>query len=167
MPRFGRHNKDTYSWAPENSRTNTELEFWRTRSGENIPTAQTTSVNAPYQRLAQSVNKQHVLLMSVYFTHSGYADHNVEKMYRSIEKLTNFKKKNIQIVGGDFNAELGPGYGERRLDEAMADVTKLHSTQHDVQKKRLKSTYRTPNGTEKQFGLHIGGQETYLLQQSL
>ena len=28
MPRLGRHNKDTYSWALENSRANTELEFW-------------------------------------------------------------------------------------------------------------------------------------------
>ena len=37
-------------------------------------------------------------------------DHHVEKMCRSKEKLTNPKKKNIQIVGGDFNAELGPGY---------------------------------------------------------
>ena len=53
-----------------------------------------------------TVNKQHVLLMSVYFPHSGYADHHVERVCRSIEKLTNSKKKNIQIVGGDFNAEL-------------------------------------------------------------
>ena len=56
-----------------------------------------------------TVNKQHVLLMSVYFTHSGYADHHVEKVYRSIEKLTKSKKENIQIVGGDFSAELGFG----------------------------------------------------------
>ena len=28
LPRFGRRNKDTYSWRLENSRTNTELEFW-------------------------------------------------------------------------------------------------------------------------------------------
>ena len=57
-----------------------------------------------------TVNKQHVLLMSVYFPHSGYADHHVEKVYSSIEKLTNSKKKNIQFVGGDFSAELGLGY---------------------------------------------------------
>ena len=27
----------------------------------------------------------------------------------------NSKKKDIQIVGGDFNAELGPGYGVERV----------------------------------------------------
>ena len=43
--------------------------------------------------ISTSVNKQHVLLMSVYFTHSGYADHHVEKIDRSIEKLTNSKKR--------------------------------------------------------------------------
>ena len=42
-----------------------------------------------------TVNKQHVLLMIVYFTHSGYADHHVEKVYRSIEKLTKSKKQNM------------------------------------------------------------------------
>ena len=36
-------------------------------------------------------------------------------MYRTIEKHTNSKKKNIQIVGGDFNAELGPGDGVERV----------------------------------------------------
>ena len=50
--------------------------------------------------------------MSVY---AGYADHHVEKMYRPIVMLTNSKKKNIQIVGGDFTAELGPGYGVERV----------------------------------------------------
>ena len=36
-------------------------------------------------------------------------------MYRSFEKLTNSKKKTIQFVGGDFNADLGPGYGVERV----------------------------------------------------
>ena len=108
-----------------------------------------------------------------------YADHRVEKVFRSIEKLTKAKKKNIQIVGGDFDAELGPGFAvervsvgphtlkqERRLDEAIADDRKLHSTQHDVQKTLEKqATHRTPKGTEKTVGLHIGAQETYVLQQ--
>ena len=51
------------------------------------------------------------LLMSVYFSHSRYWDHHVETMYRTIEKHTTNYKKCIPIVGGDFNAELGPGYG--------------------------------------------------------
>ena len=30
------------------------------------------------------VNRQHIKLMSVYFPHSKYADHHIEKMYRTI-----------------------------------------------------------------------------------
>ena len=79
----------------------------------------------------------------VYFRHSGFVDHHIEKMYNTIEKQLNSSKKSIQIVGGDFHAELGPGYGEERvsvgphtlkevkkrtLDEAVADDTELHRT---------------------------------------
>ena len=48
--------------------------------------------------------------MSVYFPHSKYADHHIEKMYKTIEKhMLNIKK--YIIIGGDFNTELGPGKG--------------------------------------------------------
>ena len=40
-----------------------------------------------------TINKQHVLLMSIHFLHSRHADHHVEKVYRSIEKLTEFQKE--------------------------------------------------------------------------
>ena len=53
--------------------------------------------------------------MSVYFLHSGYADHHVEKVYRTIEKLKNSSEKSIQIVEGDNKAELGPRYGVERI----------------------------------------------------
>ena len=53
--------------------------------------------------------------MSVFFTHSKYADHHVERLYRSIEKVTKSNRKSIQIMGGDFNAELGPGFGVERV----------------------------------------------------
>ena len=55
------------------------------------------------------VNRQHIKLMSVYFHHSKYADHHIEKMYKTIEKHMTNNKKCIPIIGGDFNAELGPG----------------------------------------------------------
>ena len=87
--------------------------------------------------------------MSVYFPHSGYADHHVEKTYSAIEKHTK-SKKSIQIVAGDFNADLGPGIGvERvsvgphtlkesnrrgRLDKAVADATDIRCAEHNVQK---------------------------------
>ena len=49
--------------------------------------------------------------MSVYFPHSKYADHHIEKMYKNIENHMSNNKKCIPIIGGDFNAELGPGKG--------------------------------------------------------
>ena len=49
--------------------------------------------------------------MSVYFPHSKYADHHIEKMYKTIEKHMTNNKKCTPIIGGDFNAELGPGKG--------------------------------------------------------
>ena len=52
--------------------------------------------------LSISVNKQPITLMSLYMPHSGYPDHHVA----TIEK-----DKNMKIIGGDFNAELGPGKG--------------------------------------------------------
>ena len=55
------------------------------------------------------VNRRRIDLMSVYFPHSKYADHHVEKMYKTIEKSMTNNKKCIPISGGDFNAELGPG----------------------------------------------------------
>ena len=59
------------------------------------------------------VNRQHIKLMSVYFPHSKYADHHIEKMYKTIEKHMMNNKKYIPIIGGDFNAELGPGKGTK------------------------------------------------------
>ena len=57
-----------------------------------------------------SVNKQPIVLMSVCMPHSGYADHHVEKVYKTITKIIE-KDKSMMIIGGDFNAELGPDEG--------------------------------------------------------
>ena len=57
-----------------------------------------------------SVNRHPIVLMSVYLPHSGYADHHVEKTYKTIIDITK-KEKCAKIFGGDFNAELGPGEG--------------------------------------------------------
>ena len=57
-----------------------------------------------------SVNKHSITLMRVYTPHSGYPDHHVEETYKTI--LTTIEKdKSMKIIGGDFNAELGPGEG--------------------------------------------------------
>ena len=50
------------------------------------------------------VNCQRIKLMN--FSHSGYADHHIEKMYNTIEKHTENCTKYILTIGGDFNAEL-------------------------------------------------------------
>ena len=86
-------------------RTNTELEYinWTDYISER---AISTSI---------TVNKQQILMMCVYFSHSEYADHHVEKISRSIEKHTKTKAKNRKIVRGDFNAELGPRDGIERV----------------------------------------------------
>ena len=60
--------------------------------------------------MSVSINKQPIVLMSVYMPHSGYADHHVEKVYKTITKIIE-KEKSMKIIGGDFNAELGPGEG--------------------------------------------------------
>ena len=57
-----------------------------------------------------SVNRQPLVLMSVYVPHSGYADHHVEKVHKTILKTIE-KERSAKIIGGDFNAELGPGEG--------------------------------------------------------
>ena len=48
--------------------------------------------------------------MSVFLPHSGYADHHVERTYKTIIDTIQ-KEKCAKIIGGDFNAELGPGEG--------------------------------------------------------
>ena len=83
------------------------------------------------------VNRHRIKLMNVYGRHTEYADFSPARdtMIITLRKCTeqsrstrNPAKKSIQIEEGDFNAELGPGYG------VMADDTELHGTQHDVQK---------------------------------
>ena len=115
------------------------------------------------------VNHQRIKLMSVYFHHSGFADHHVEKMYRTIEKHTNSSKKSIQIVGGDFNAELGPGHGTECISAGrhtlngvnkrgdwlkhwlmIQGYTALNTMYRKTPQKQ--TTFRSPKGNEKQIG---------------
>ena len=39
-----------------------------------------------------------------------YPDHQVERTYDAIRSVIE-KEKHMKIIGGDFNAELGPGIG--------------------------------------------------------
>ena len=44
------------------------------------------------------VNRQHIKLMSVYFPHSKYADHHIEKMYKTNEKHMMNNKNTFQSL---------------------------------------------------------------------
>ena len=176
MPRFGRHNKDTCSWELKNSRINTKLDTkWRKRVNW------TDYISERVISTSITVNKQHVLLMNVYFHHSG-GDHHVEKVHRWKGKLTKSKKKSIQTVGGYFNAEMGPGLGVERVSVGphtlkegnksggqmkrwlmIQHFTKLNTMYRKTLEKQ--ATYRTPKGAENTVGLFIGGQGTHVLQQ--
>ena len=50
-----------------------------------------------------------ILLMSVYFSHSGSSDHHVERAYRSIEKLTKSKRRAYKLWEEISTLSWGPG----------------------------------------------------------
>ena len=114
------------------------------------------------------VNRQHIDLVSVYFPHSKYADHHVGKMYKTIEKHMTNNKNCIPIIGGDFNAELGPGrgtecksVGKYTLNESnkRGDWLKswlmfnVYSALNTMFKKtpQKQTSYVSPKGKEKQI----------------
>ena len=95
--------------------------------------------------------------MSVYFTHSGYADHNIEKNVQNDRGSTRqIAKTYIPIVGRDFNAELGLGHGTECISVGRYTLNEgnkrgdwiqhwlmkhwLHSTQHSVVQKNTSET---------------------------
>ena len=91
----------------------------------------------------------------------------MQKAYNSIEKIMK-PTKNLQIVGGDVNAELGPGIGIERLSvgphtfkesnrrgdwvkqwlmlQKFVALNTMYRKTHEKQ-----ATYRTPKGAEKQL----------------
>ena len=115
-----------------------------------------------------------IKLMSENFTHSGYADHHIEKMYKTIEKHKKHTancKNYIPIIGGDFNAELGPGHGTEctsvgryTLNEGnkrgdwmkhwlmLQDYTAVNTMFRKTPQKQ--TTFVSPKGNEKTNRLH-------------
>ena len=71
--------------------------------------------------------------MSVYFSHSGYVDHHIEKMYRTIEKHTTDRQKYIPMK----HWLILQGY------------TALNTMYRKTPGKQ--TTYRSPKGNEKQI----------------
>ena len=73
---FGSQNKIKYTWMLEGVKTHKWTEY----------------LSEPAIAALIVVNKQKVMLMSVYFPHTGYADHHVEKAYKYIEKFTKIQE---------------------------------------------------------------------------
>ena len=124
-----------------------------------------------------SVNKQSIVLMSVYMPHSGYADHHFEKVYKTITKMIE-DEKGMKIIGGDFNAELGPGEGLELLAVGHYTLIKGNCrgewmTQWLLQNKLValkRSTTETSDvphfkGSGKGARLHPDKQETSQMEQ--
>ena len=101
--------------------------------------------------------------MSVDLSHSGYADHHVEKM-----KHTTNSKNCIPIVGEDLNAELGPGdgiVGKHTFNGGnkrgiwmkhwlmIQNFTALNTMYRKTPGKQ--TTYRSRKGNEKQIDYNI------------
>ena len=99
--------------------------------------------------------------------HNGYADHHVEKVHKTILKTIE-KERCAKIIGGDFNAELGPGEGVEKsavghytLNKASCRsewmtqwllenrLVALHTMYKKVHQKQV--TYRSPKNDEKQL----------------
>ena len=94
-----------------------------------------------------TVNKQHVLLMSVYVTHSGYADHHVKNL-QIIRETHEIQKEEHTNCVRSFQCWIGTrvwcwtcqcrtaypqrGEQERGFDAAVVDDSKFHGTWHDV-----------------------------------
>ena len=72
------------------------------------------------------INKQPITLLSVYMPHSGYADHHVQKAYDMIQNVIR-SDRSMQIIGGDFNAELGPGIGIEQTSAGQYTLKEANS----------------------------------------
>ena len=72
-----------------------------------------------------SVNKQPITLISVYMPHIGYPDHQVQKTCEAIRSVVG-TDRNMKIIGGDFNVELGPGTGVERASVGHYTLNKAN-----------------------------------------
>ena len=63
--------------------------------------------------------------MSVHFLHSVYADHHIEKMYKTIEKHTANCKRYVPIVGEERTSMLN---WDLDTEQNVFVLTSTHST---------------------------------------
>ena len=164
--RSGKHNKVTSWWNQGNSPTNTESKYCWTEDGK-IRSTGCYALASEWSHCRSVVNKHPITLVSVYMPHSGYPDHHIEKTYETILSTIG-KEKSMKIIGGDFNAELGPGEGIESSSASHYTLNKancrgewltqwvlnnifvaLNTMYKKVPRKQV--TYHTPNKVEKQL----------------
>ena len=106
---MGDETRDTSWLSRDNSTKNMGLRYLLNKRWKNrIHWVQCESERVVAMSI--SINKQPIVLMRVSMPHSGYADHHVEKVYKTMIKMTE-RDKSMKIIGGDFNAEHGQGEG--------------------------------------------------------
>ena len=135
---YGKHVTNTSSWALENTITKHGVGImlnkrWRKRITD------IEYINKRAITTTVLVNRQHVKLRSVYFPHSKYADHHIEKVYKTIEKHM-LIKKSIPIIGGDFNVELGLCKGTECKSVGKYTLNESNKCKHYTSKYRKKAT---------------------------
>ena len=86
------------------------------------------------------VNRQHINLMSVYFPHSKYADHQIEKMYKTIEKHMVHNNKTFQSL--EETSMLSWDL-EKVLNDYSALNTMFRKTPQRLSKRKKKSKLTT------------------------
>ena len=66
-------------------------------------------LNERVSYLRLKVKHRIFVIIGAYFPHTGYPDHEVEEVYSAISSILEHckKRKELVIVGGDFNAEIG------------------------------------------------------------
>ena len=115
---------------------------WRNRIND------TECFSEPATATTITVNHQRIMLMSVYFLYSEYADHHIENMYRTIEKHTNSSMKSVQFVVGDL--ERTHKRGDWMKQWLMIQIFTALDTMYRKKTPGKQATYRSPEGTEKQ-----------------
>ena len=163
----------------ESSPTSMESLSYLTKGVEIRSTGSNARANEWLQH--RSVKKQPIILVSVYMPHSGYPDHQVEQTYKKITTAIE-NDKSMKIIGGDFNAELGPGEGielssvgqytlkkskwKRWMDDTVVTWKQSCRIEHDVQENTAETgDLPCPERCEETAGLHLDWQKTSLLEQ--
>ena len=109
-PSYGRHITTTFSWVLGNTITNTELESCWTKGGEKKSLIPITSTSVPSKQRSWSTANTSIWWVCTSHTRNMRITTSRRCTKLSRKHMTN-NKKCILIIGGDFNAELGPGKG--------------------------------------------------------